>query len=342
VVFDKLGYAILRGQGGGGDTFLLMDYGPHGGVHGHYDKLNLILFADGDELAGEPQFFRYEDERHANWTKNSIAHWTLSIDEHSQNPTAGRLVCFADEGDLKVIRAQAAGAYAGVALDRTVIQMPGYVLDVFRAWGPTQHTFDYPLCFPGNLDRMKGFSERDLRPMSGSSPGYKHILAASPKPVRELWQGVWVREAAKPPVEAGATDSPPPAPATEVTAMVLPAPALEVFTANVPGNRQQAILRQTGNDATFVCLIDPYRAINAVQSIEPLQVTGPIAATGVRVRHPDGSADLIVIRHDPMPDKKPGLATSFAGETTRALVTIRRLDAKGQPLSRIDLGNPPE
>ncbi|MGB2822922.1 MAG: heparinase II/III family protein, partial [Phycisphaerae bacterium] len=177
LVFDKLGYAILRGRDAGGETFLLMDYGPHGGVHGHYDKLHLILFADGDELAGEPQGFRYEDDRHANWTTRSVAHWTLSIDEHSQNPTTGRLVCFADAGDVKVMRGQAAGAYAGVALDRTVVQMPGYILDVYRGWGPARHTFDYPLCFRGKLDRMAGVDDASLKPMAGTTPGYKHILA---------------------------------------------------------------------------------------------------------------------------------------------------------------------
>ncbi len=338
LVFDKLGYAILRGQDAGGETFLLMDYGPHGGVHGHYDKLNLILFADGDELAGEPQFFRYEDDRHANWTKTSIAHWTLSIDEHSQNPTSGRLICFADEGGVKVIRAQAAGAYAGVALDRTVIQMPGYLLDVYRAWGPAQHVFDYPLCFRGQLDRMQGIDRATLRPMADTTPGYRNVLAIGPQPVPGQWTGIWSRNATKPNPDAAAPNERHGHPATEVKTWVRPAPGMKVFTGNVPGDRQQAILRQTGNDATFVCLIDPYQEIDLVKSIEPLTTSGPIPATGVRVQRMDGGSDVIIIRNDPMFDGRPGATTGFAGTTTTAFVTVLRLDADGQPISRVDVG----
>jgi hypothetical protein len=338
LVFDKLGYAILRGTDAGGETFLLMDYGPHGGVHGHYDKLNLILFADGDELAGEPQAFRYEDDRHANWTKQTVAHWTLSVDEHAQNPTTGRLICFADEDHVKVIRAQADGAYAGVALDRTIVQMPGYILDIYRAWGPAEHTFDYPLCFRGTLDRMAGVDEATLKPMADTTPGYKHILAAGPTPVQGQWTGTWSRDAAKPNPDAKTTDERRGGPATEVKAIVLPTPGMQAFVANVPGKRQQALLRQRGRDATFVCLVDPYSAADAAKSIQPLETTGEVPATGVQVQRVDGGTNLIVVRNDPMPDGTPGPATTFAGETTQALVTILRLDEDGKRISRTEVG----
>ncbi len=338
LVFDKLGYAILRGTDGGGETFLLMDYGPHGGVHGHYDKLNLILFADGDELAGEPQAFRYEDDRHANWTKQTVAHWTLSVDEHAQNPTTGRLICFADQGDVKVIRAQADGAYAGVALDRTVVQMPGYILDVYRAWGPAEHTFDYPLCFRGTLDQMADVDAATLKPMAGTTPGYKHILAAGPTPVQGAWTGTWSRDAAKPNPDAKTTDERRGGPATEVKAVVLPAPGMQAFVANVPGKRQQALLRQRGRDATFVCLVDPYRAADAAKSVQPLETAGEVPATGVQVQRFDGGTDLIVVRNDPMPEGTPGPATRFAEQTTQALVTVLRLDEDGKRISRTELG----
>jgi len=339
LVFDKLGYAILRGEDGGGETFLLMDYGPHGGTHGHRDKLNLILFADGDELAGEPQFFRYEDDRHANWTTQSVAHWTLSVDEHSQNPTTGRLVCFADAGEVKVIRAQSGEAYAGVALDRTVVQMPGYVLDVYRAWGPAKHTFDYPLCFRGRLDRMKGIAAA-LKPMSGTTPGYKHILAAAPKAVDGEWAGTWSRPAAEPDPNGQTTDDRHGGPAAEVRATVLPIEGMKVLLANVPGKRQQAILRTAGRDVTFVCLVDPYRKTDAVRSIRGLKTTGPVPATAVEVRRADGGTDRIVVRHDPMPDGKPGPATTFAGTSTAAFVTVLRMDKNGKETARTELGTP--
>ncbi|MCW8132735.1 MAG: heparinase II/III family protein, partial [Planctomycetota bacterium] len=91
-VFKDLGYAILRSGG----TYALMDYGPHGGPHGHPDKLNLILFAAGDELGGEPKMHRYEDPLHGAWTKATVAHNTMAVDERSQSACAGKLLVYAD------------------------------------------------------------------------------------------------------------------------------------------------------------------------------------------------------------------------------------------------------
>ncbi len=338
LVFDKLGYAILRGEGGGRETFLLMDYGPHGGTHGHYDKLNLILFADGDELAGEPPFFRYEDSRHPQWTKQSVAHWTVAVDEHSQKPTTGRLVCFADEGDVKVMRGQAAEAYAGVALDRTVVQLPGYVLDVFRAWGPAEHTFDYPLCFRGRLDAMSELDADSLKPMADNAPGYMHLHAAAPVAVKGAWTGTWSRDAAEPDPDAEDKPDRRGHPANDVRATVLPAEGQQVILANVPGDRQQALIRRVGTDQTFLAVIDPYKDADAVKSARRIETAGEVPADAVEVTRTDGGTDLIVVRHDPFPEGEPGPATTFGDRTTRALVTVIRLDKSGKETARIELG----
>lgn len=338
-VFDKLGYAILRGRDGGGETFLLMDYGPHGGVHGHPDKLNLVLFADGDELAGEPQSYRYEDDRHRNWTRPTIAHWTLSVDEHSQNPTAGRLVCFADDGDVKVVRGQAAGAYAGVALDRTVVQLPGYLVDVYRAWGPAVHTFDYPLCFRGELDRLQGISSEELRPMASVTPGYRHLRVAPSELKSGRWRGVWRRDAAGPNPEAESGDARRGGPASRVSATLLPgASATRAWVGAVAGGRHQAVIRRVGRDVTFACVVDPFRATDAVKSAQVVELRGPVSGTAARVTRAGGGVDWIVVRYDPMADGAAAGASTFERFTTRALVTVIRLDASGAQIDRLDVG----
>ncbi|MCI5133612.1 MAG: hypothetical protein D3920_00785 [Candidatus Electrothrix sp. AW2] len=101
-VFDGTGAAILRGKDGGGDTFLLMDYGAHGGGHGHYDKLNLLIFADNDELTGEPYVYpHYESPIYEDWNKTTIAHNTVTVDQRNQMATAGKLLVFADDRPRK-------------------------------------------------------------------------------------------------------------------------------------------------------------------------------------------------------------------------------------------------
>ncbi|MFW6154948.1 MAG: heparinase II/III domain-containing protein [Planctomycetota bacterium] len=314
LIFDTLGYGILRGRDGGGETFLLMDYGRHGGVHGHPDKLNLILFADGDELAGEPQGYRYENRLHGEWTRPTIAHWTLSVDEHAQASTTGKLLVFYDAGDIKVMRGQAGGAYTGVALDRTVVQMPGYLVDVYRGWGQGTHTFDYPLCFRGNLDALAGADLDALQPMgTAAQRGYKHIRCTKPTTTDADWTGTWRRTE----------------PANEVSATVLGAPGTTVYTGVVPGDRHQAVLRRQGREAIFATIVDPYRKTDTVAAAEPMDLDSPVPACGLRITRADGGTDVVIVRYDQQTGGAPAPATTFDGGGTDALVTIIRFAPDG-------------
>jgi len=344
VIFGDLGYAVLRGKDAGDETFLLMDYGPHGGGHGHPDKLNLILFADGDELAGEPQSYRYEDARHREWTRPTVAHWSVSVDLHEQAPTTGKLLCFYDAGAVKVMRGVSDGAYPGVALDRTVVQMPGYVADVFRAWGPAVHTFDYPLCFRGALDVLKGVDPAELEPMGPETMrGYKHVLARQVAAGAADWAGTWTRPAVA--VEEGQEfdesvpdDDRRTHPANEVRAVVLGAEGTTVYAGTVPGGRHQAILRRKGREATFGAVIDPYKASDAVASVEQLTLAGPVRAYGLKVKRADGGTDLIVVRYDQQTGGQLAAPTTFEGGRTNALVSVVRIDADGRPVELGMLG----
>lgn len=340
LIFDTLGYAILRGREGDSQTYLLMDYGPHGGVHGHPDKLNLILFADGDELAGEPQMYRYEDRRHGEWTRPTIAHWSVSVDSHSQAPTTGKLLAFADRGPIKVMRGQSGDAYAGVGLDRTVVQMPGYVADIYRCWSKGKRTFDYPLCFRGTLDALRGADPAALKPMGQAAElGYKHILALPPVETADAWTGVWSREAVT--VAAGQEfaetvpdDDRRTHPASEVKAVVVGGPASTVFVGQVPGGRHQAVLRRQGTETVFAAVIDPFKAADVVARAESFDVTGPVPAYGLKVTRTDGGTDLILVRFDPQTGGKPAEASTGGNVTTNALVTVVRM--KGDEV--LDLG----
>ena len=334
LIFDSLGYAILRGEDAGGKTYLLMDYGPHGGGHGHPDKLNLILYADGDELAGEPQGYRYEDRRHAEWTRPTVAHWTLSVDQHAQAPCTGKLLAFSDGGSMKVMRGTSDQAYSGVALDRTAVQMPGYFVDVYRAWGPASHTMDYPLCFRGSLDALKGVDPATLKPM-GSALGYKHLATTPAVETSSTWAGVWKRDAVTVTKDQEFAEEVPmddrrSHPANEVKVLVVGEPGTTVFTGTVPGGRHEAVLRRQSQDTVFAAIVDPYRAGDAVKSAEKFAVEGPVPAYGLKVARTDGGTDLVIVRYDQQKDGKPAAASTGQGVATDALVTVVRLDAGGK------------
>ncbi|MGD0089076.1 MAG: heparinase II/III family protein [Planctomycetota bacterium] len=339
VIFGTLGYAILRGAEAGKQTYLLLNYGPHGGSHGHPDKLTLILFADGDELAGEPGFYRYEDSRHGEWTRPTIAHWTMSVDQHEQAPTTGKLLAFYDAGDVKVMRGVSAAAYAGVGLDRTVVQMRGYIADIYRAWSKAERTYDYPLCFRGALDAMQGADVAKLTPLGPpTSRGYKHIAVREALTTDRDWSGVWRRDAAPPNPAAAEPDAQTGHPANRVQATLLGEPQTVVYAGENADQRQEIVVRRHCKETVFATVINPYKDLNVVKSVEKLTVTGPVPAYGLRILRDDGSSDVLVVRYDPQKDGRPAEPSSFEGGKSDALIAVARLDAKGMVLKLGMLG----
>src|SRR5690606_1730147 len=107
---------------------------------------------DGDELGGEPKMHRYEDPLHGQWTRNTVAHNTITVNERNQMMGDGKITVFEDAGDIKIMRAESANAYPGVLLDRTVVLTPGVTIDVFRGAGKSELTWDLTNRFQGKLE----------------------------------------------------------------------------------------------------------------------------------------------------------------------------------------------
>lgn len=228
MVFGSLGYAILRG----GDRYSLLKYGPHGGVHGHYDKLNLVLFA-GDELGGEPKFYRYEDALHDQWTSQTVAHNTMAVGETRQAAASGKLLVFEDAPGLQVMRGEVAGAYPGVGLDRTIVVTAGGILDLYTGRSSMPQTWDRTLRFPGKLQGMS--TPADAKPL-GRRDGYQHLRVAKRTPSEAGWQGVWEPASAK---------------GGLLHVRVAAAKGQEVILATGPDDVPLALVRQQGAAACF-------------------------------------------------------------------------------------------
>ncbi|HZZ41689.1 MAG TPA: heparinase II/III family protein [Tepidisphaeraceae bacterium] len=88
--YPASGYAILRS----GNTWMCLKYGPHGGGHGHYDKLSFVLYADGKILANDPGNSPYGLPLHNGWHKTTLAHNTISIDQENQRESTGSCPAF--------------------------------------------------------------------------------------------------------------------------------------------------------------------------------------------------------------------------------------------------------
>jgi hypothetical protein len=118
--YPASGYAILARGEGEQATWLCLKYGPHGGGHGHPDKLNFVLYARGQVLALDPGITRYGVPIHGGWYKTTLAHNTLVVDETNQRPAEGKCLSFGAEGGIDFVVADAGDIYDGVRFRRAI------------------------------------------------------------------------------------------------------------------------------------------------------------------------------------------------------------------------------
>ncbi|MEV4411493.1 heparinase II/III family protein [Catellatospora sp. NPDC049609] len=120
-VFADAGYAVLRGPA----LTAIVDFGPHGGSHGHRDKLALYLYGDHVAWQPDPGQVPYG---HPGWREHyasTAAHPAFSVDGREQAECTGRLVC-ADEHGVEVA---CDSAYPGVSAVRRLTLRGGDLVD---------------------------------------------------------------------------------------------------------------------------------------------------------------------------------------------------------------------
>lgn len=148
----------------------------HGLSHGHYDKLTMAYYDNGNEILtdyGASRFLNIEAKNKGHYTrenesfaKQTIAHNTLVVDETSNFggdiKVSSRYhsdIIYSDfNGDhFQVMVAKETNAYSGVEMKRTLVyvttpflQFP-LILDVLQANSDKEHQYDYPLWYNGAL-----------------------------------------------------------------------------------------------------------------------------------------------------------------------------------------------
>ena len=88
VNYDMFGVSIIRHN----DTYVLIDYGPHGGWHGHYDKLNVEITLNNSNLFADPGTVEYSLPSSSEWYRNSFAHSLPFVDNRNQPKTTGKML----------------------------------------------------------------------------------------------------------------------------------------------------------------------------------------------------------------------------------------------------------
>ncbi len=174
--YPATGYAILQNSSGPDATWLCLKYGPHGGGHGHPDKLNFVLYSRGQILGVDPGTAAYGVPIQNEWYKSTLAHNTLAVDEANQKPAEGKSLAFISRPGVSAALAEAGNIYDGVIYRRAVALFgEDTILVLDMADSATEHTYDFAYHNAGQW----------TAPLAGTTvtlpdkPGYQHFQGAT-------------------------------------------------------------------------------------------------------------------------------------------------------------------
>jgi hypothetical protein len=184
VLLKSAGFAMLRAGG----TSVAMRFGLHGGGHGHPDKLNIVTFGAGSHLGLDPGSIHYGIPLFKEWYRTTIAHNTVTVDQHSQANADGALESWGDNA----ITATADKVYPGVSLRRTVAVREGRIEDRFACSSEKPHTYDWAFHSHGRFSSSLNFVPRE-QPLADNE-GYQHIQKLRSASADGDWWARWEYE----------------------------------------------------------------------------------------------------------------------------------------------------
>ncbi len=175
VLGDEGGISILRNGKGEALTSLVYKYASQGLGHGHFDRLSMNVFDQGNEVLqdyGSARFIGIEQKyggrylpENTKYAAQTIAHNTIVQDEIShfngdtdlgQKYHANKLFSDFNNPNVQVVAAIEENAYKGTTLKRTLFLLDSidgrkYIIDLFRVNAAGTHQFDLPFHYNGQV-----------------------------------------------------------------------------------------------------------------------------------------------------------------------------------------------
>lgn len=184
-VFADSGYAVLRAPSN--DHAAILKFGPHGGGHGHYDKLGIISFALGGVLGVDPGTQSYAAPTHETWDKVTVAHNTVVVDERTQAEATGKLLWNEFTDRYSAASADAGPAYRNARLSRTMFLTNEYALDLYRveATDGQEHAIDWIYHNAGPTTASLPVTPFNEFPRNN---GYQHLTKNLGAVTNEAWK----------------------------------------------------------------------------------------------------------------------------------------------------------
>ena len=174
-VLPDAGMIVLRSGQGSGRNVVFLDYGPHGGGHGHFDKLNIMLFAAGREWLPDPGRLTYSHKEYKTWVKTTVAHNTVVLDGRNQEPANGRLLYLQPHGESVSAGALCDSAYPGVRLERHLLLTPEWLLDLVEVRSPKTRQVDLAMHVACSDVTPVGEPVNEGRTSAGTKNGFQHL-----------------------------------------------------------------------------------------------------------------------------------------------------------------------
>ncbi|MEL6557327.1 MAG: heparinase II/III family protein [Bacteroidota bacterium] len=196
--------SIMRDGKSNGKT-AVFKYTSHGLAHGHYDKLSLIFYDEGNEILADYGASRYLNvpqkyggrylRENKSFAKQSIAHNNLIVDEMSHFNGNYKLSSahhpdeyfkdFDSNKSYQVVSAKEHNAYPGVTIHRTLMILSetsfsnDLLVDIVRTEVKDEatHTYDLPYYYYGQLIETNPVVRKntDKIEVFGEGAGYQHL-----------------------------------------------------------------------------------------------------------------------------------------------------------------------
>ena len=171
-LLEGQGLAILRRESG--RIWIALDYGHSGGGHGHPDRLDLLLAADGVRWLDDMGTGSYVD-RSLHWYRSTLAHNAPLVDGHSQQRVHGVLRAWEERGGAGWVSASVGGIAPGVAADRTIVALPEYMIDVLSWRADREVTLDLPVHLDGEMLGVTHWRDAPLVGGTGLEDGFDFV-----------------------------------------------------------------------------------------------------------------------------------------------------------------------